>query len=430
MTTSSSSFAQRDHTYSRKQKSLGLLCVNFLGLYNRDDTESIELDEAATRLGVERRRIYDIVNVLESVGVLARKAKNQYKWIGMGGIPGALECLREDALKGNPDSNYAISSDDVKDFDDDEDEESLSQKKSDPSETATSKPKQAKMRRLYDIANVLSSMNLIEKTHQPENRKPAFRWLGLKGGTENKVESSCFNLSEREIKKREFGSDITNIDFKKNRIETFVQQPINALHETGVCVPRKDLNWKPQKEVPHAQHSYDHPHLQQSKQEQKQQFRLQQHQQPLQQQEGKQQQLQSGHQQKEQQQDQEQQQNTKGVVFGPFAPACLPRENQNDVKKTQDWMKLATSYRPQYHNQGLSNVFGHYLEAWKSWYEQYMLHGNNGDFEDGVIEIPMVFASHLELEPLVACAREFEDNAAQDGIAQTLRMMELHKRVE
>ncbi|XP_020530688.1 E2F transcription factor-like E2FE isoform X1 [Amborella trichopoda] len=418
MTTSSSSFAQRDHTYSRKQKSLGLLCVNFLGLYNRDDTESIELDEAATRLGVERRRIYDIVNVLESVGVLARKAKNQYKWIGMGGIPGALECLREDALKGNPDSNYAISSDDVKDFDDDEDEESLSQKKSDPSETATSKPKQdgrrekslglltqnfvkvflmtkveiltlddaakfllgethesaktrnTKMRRLYDIANVLSSMNLIEKTHQPENRKPAFRWLGLKGGTENKVESSCFNLSEREIKKREFGSDITNIDFKKNRIETFVQQPINALHETGVCVPRKDLNWKPQKEVPHAQHSYDHPHLQQSKQEQKQQFRLQQHQQPLQQQEGKQQQLQSGHQQKEQQQDQEQQQNTKGVVFGPFAPACLPRENQNDVKKTQDWMKLATSYRPQYHNQGLSNVFGHYLEAWKSWYEQ------------------------------------------------------------
>ncbi|XP_020530689.1 E2F transcription factor-like E2FE isoform X2 [Amborella trichopoda] len=403
MTTSSSSFAQRDHTYSRKQKSLGLLCVNFLGLYNRDDTESIELDEAATRLGVERRRIYDIVNVLESVGVLARKAKNQYKWIGMGGIPGALECLREDALKGNPDSNYAISSDDVKDFDDDEDEESLSQKKSDPSETATSKPKQdgrrekslglltqnfvkvflmtkveiltlddaakfllgethesaktrnTKMRRLYDIANVLSSMNLIEKTHQPENRKPAFRWLGLKGGTENKVESSCFNLSEREIKKREFGSDITNIDFKKNRIETFVQQPINALHETGVCVPRKDLNWKPQKEVPHAQHSYDHPHLQQSKQEQKQQFRLQQHQQPLQQQEGKQQQLQSGHQQKEQQQDQEQQQNTKGVVFGPFAPACLPRENQNDVKKTQDWMKLATSYRPQYHNQDRSN---------------------------------------------------------------------------
>ncbi|CAL5399938.1 unnamed protein product [Camellia sinensis] len=32
-----------------------------------------------------------------------------------------------------------------------------------------------KVRRLYDIANVLSSMNFIEKTHHPETRKPAFR---------------------------------------------------------------------------------------------------------------------------------------------------------------------------------------------------------------------------------------------------------------
>lgn len=34
------------------------------------------------------------------------------------------------------------------------------------------------MRRLYDIANVLSSLHLIEKTHVSDSRKPAFRWLG------------------------------------------------------------------------------------------------------------------------------------------------------------------------------------------------------------------------------------------------------------
>lgn len=34
------------------------------------------------------------------------------------------------------------------------------------------------VRRLYDIANVLSSLRLLDKTQLPDSRKPAFRWRG------------------------------------------------------------------------------------------------------------------------------------------------------------------------------------------------------------------------------------------------------------
>lgn len=47
----------------------GVDLCSFLSLYDREGVETIGLDDAAMRLGVERRRIYDIVNVLESVGV-------------------------------------------------------------------------------------------------------------------------------------------------------------------------------------------------------------------------------------------------------------------------------------------------------------------------------------------------------------------------
>jgi hypothetical protein len=38
-----------------------------------------------------------------------------------------------------------------------------------------------KVRRLYDIANVLSSLKLIQKTHLDVTRKPAFKWVGEEG---------------------------------------------------------------------------------------------------------------------------------------------------------------------------------------------------------------------------------------------------------
>ena len=48
-----------------------------------------------------------------------------------------------------------------------------------PGASADQAKLKTKVRRLYDIANILSSLRLIEKTHLTDSRKPAFRWLGV-----------------------------------------------------------------------------------------------------------------------------------------------------------------------------------------------------------------------------------------------------------
>ncbi|KAG5566239.1 hypothetical protein RHGRI_001997 [Rhododendron griersonianum] len=50
--------------------------------------------------GVVRWSYHNIVNILESV-VLSRKEKNQYFWKGFGGIPRALDTLKEEVLNEN-----------------------------------------------------------------------------------------------------------------------------------------------------------------------------------------------------------------------------------------------------------------------------------------------------------------------------------------
>lgn len=41
------------------------------------------LDQVTSELNVERRRIYDIINIMESLSVVSKIRKNVYQWKGL-----------------------------------------------------------------------------------------------------------------------------------------------------------------------------------------------------------------------------------------------------------------------------------------------------------------------------------------------------------
>lgn len=192
--------------YNRKEKSLGELSKRLLIMFGRVDQCVISLDHVTQQLGVERRRIYDIINILESLGVVFRKGKNSYQWKGLRSIHETIKRLQQE--------NFAKFDDKACQDDLDSDDEDTHKGKSGvkrekslgllstgfiklflswkgtisleqagrklSSENIEENKIKTKIRRLYDIANVFSSLGLIKKTCL-ESKKPAYEWVGLQG---------------------------------------------------------------------------------------------------------------------------------------------------------------------------------------------------------------------------------------------------------
>ncbi|XP_067331668.1 transcription factor E2F5 [Channa argus] len=83
-------------TPSRHEKSLGLLTMKFVSLLQEAKDGVLDLKVAADSLAVkQKRRIYDITNVLEGVGLIEKKNKNIIQWRGENRGSQTLEVLEQ-----------------------------------------------------------------------------------------------------------------------------------------------------------------------------------------------------------------------------------------------------------------------------------------------------------------------------------------------
>lgn len=191
---------------------------------------TVIVDEAAVKLGVERRRIYDVVNILEAIQLVCKKQKNTYTWMGMEHLDAVFGRLQADAIEEYPqdakdllgiDTILADRTDNPKDIPKGREFKSLARLSqeflqvflvghttlslpdaSDKIQGATSMEELVKMgqgqaaqmdekemkaaaarglktkiRRLYDIANVFLSVGLLEKVDSADSsRRPNFSW--------------------------------------------------------------------------------------------------------------------------------------------------------------------------------------------------------------------------------------------------------------
>lgn len=64
----------------KPETSLGSLTKKFCELLHSSPDGVLDLNEAADTLNVQKRRIYDITNVLEGVGLISKASKNHIQW--------------------------------------------------------------------------------------------------------------------------------------------------------------------------------------------------------------------------------------------------------------------------------------------------------------------------------------------------------------
>lgn len=84
-------------TTEKEKKTLVTLTQDFLNVLTSAEGKEVDLSQLENDLGVSKRRLYDVTNVLTGIGVVERSGKAKVKWTGSGAT--AFESEIQQVLK-------------------------------------------------------------------------------------------------------------------------------------------------------------------------------------------------------------------------------------------------------------------------------------------------------------------------------------------
>lgn len=86
--------SDRRDSRAKNDNTLGALTRKFVSLIQSQPEKVIEISMVSRELGIQKRRIYDITNVLEGIGYIEKIEKNKMKWVG-----GTSDTMMEEAVQ-------------------------------------------------------------------------------------------------------------------------------------------------------------------------------------------------------------------------------------------------------------------------------------------------------------------------------------------
>jgi len=98
-----------DSGYKRKNNSLGILAETFVSKFaavvpSPLTGQELVIDHLAAELQVERRRIYDVVNILEALQLIVKRGQNTYHWMGKEHLDRQFALLQNQAVEQWPEA--------------------------------------------------------------------------------------------------------------------------------------------------------------------------------------------------------------------------------------------------------------------------------------------------------------------------------------